>query len=170
MDEYILIQKAKSGCNDSFDKLIKNRGAKLYKVAFCYVKNETMALDVVSEATFKAYINLHKLKNIDYFDTWLMKIVINEALSLLKKQKRVIHIEDYKRDIEMTHEDNIEEKVDLYKALDQLKKDDKEVLVLKYFADLTFSDISRIMNKSENTIKTKHYRALDKVKSILKGG
>lgn len=60
-----------------------------------------MALDTVSEATFKAYINLKKLKDIKYFDTWLMKIVINEALTILKKQKKVIHLEDYKKDIEI---------------------------------------------------------------------
>ncbi|WP_042276519.1 sigma-70 family RNA polymerase sigma factor [[Clostridium] dakarense] len=170
MNDNILIQKAKEGCNNSFDKLLKARGEKLYKVAFCYVKNETLALDVVSEGTFKAYINLKKLKDNKYFDTWLMRIIINEALSILKKQKRVIHFDDYKKDIKIDSYERIEEKIDLYKALDKLKKDEKEILVLKYFADLTFTDISKAMNKSENTIKTKHYRSLEKIKSILHGG
>ena len=169
MDEYKLIKKAQNGCNDSFDKLIKDRGKKLYKVVYCYVKNEQIALDIVSETTFKAYINIHKLKNIEFFDTWLMKIAINEALIAIKKQKKIMYLEDYKKDIEENKEP-VEEKMDLYKALDKLKKEDKEILVLKYFADLTFIEISKVMKKSENTIKTKHYRALEKIKKILEGG
>ena len=168
MGDNKLIEKAKSGCNDSFDKLIKDRGSKLYKIAYCYVKNEEIALDIVSETTFKAYINIHKLKNIEFFDTWLMKIAINEALTAIKKQKKIIYLEDYKKDIQENKEP-VEEKMDLYKALDKLKKDDKEILVLKYFADLTFLEISKTMKKSENTVKTKHYRALEKVKKILEG-
>lgn len=170
MDGNILIQKAKKGCNESFEKLIKYRGSKLYKIAYCYVKDETLALDVVSEVTFKAYTNIHKLKHIEYFDTWIIKIAINESLKVLKKQKKVIYLDDYKKDIQTNTQEGVEEKVDLYNALDKLKKDDKEVLVLKYFADLTFQDISKIMKKSENTIKTKHYRALEKVKKILERG
>lgn len=168
MEEQILIKKAQNGCNDSFDKLIKDRGKKLYKVAYCYVKNEQIALDIVSEATFKAYISIHKLKKVEFFDTWLMKIVINEALTAIKKQKKIIYLHDYKKDIEEKKE-SIEENMDLYKALDELKKDDKEILVLKYFADLTFLEISKMIKKPENTVKTKHYRALEKVKKILEG-
>ena len=109
-----------------------------------------------------------KIKNVEYFDTWLCKIVINEALSMLKKQKKVISIEDYKKDIESKVNLNIEEKIDLYYALDKLKKDEKKILVLKHFADLTFADISKVMIKSENTVKTTYYRALDKAKKYFK--
>lgn len=169
MDEYILIQKAKGGCKDSFAQIIKSRGEKLYKIAICYVKNEEIALDVVSESTFKAYINIKNLKDIKYFDTWLIRIVINESISALRKSKKITYLDDYKKDIGSNLSDKLEEKIDLYKALDRLKKDDKEILVLKYFADLTFKDIAKVMKKSENTIKTKHYRALEKVKDILEG-
>lgn len=169
MNEYILIEKAKEGCNDSFAKLIKDRGEKLYKIAICYVKDEDTALEVVSEATCKAYINIKKLRDIKYFDTWLIRIVINEAISTLRKRKKIIHLHDYKKDIAIEANDDLEERVDLYRALDKLKKDDKEILILKYFGDLTFLEISKVMQKSENTIKTKHYRALEKVKNILQG-
>ena len=170
VSEYELIKRCIEGDRDSFDNLLKSRSEKMYKIAFSYVKNQDLALDVVSEATFKCYINIKKIKNVEYFDTWLCKIVINEALSMLKKQKKVISIEDYKKDIESKVNLNIEEKIDLYYALDKLKKDEKKILVLKHFADLTFADISSVMIKSENTVKTTYYRALDKAKKILQGG
>lgn len=170
MDNFILVQEAKDGCKASFEKLIKINGEKMYKVAYCYVKNEAMALDVVSEATFKAYRDIKKLKDDKYFNTWLIKIVVNESIDLIRKQNRIIHLEDYNKEIGIETQENIEEKTDLYTALDKLKKDEKEILVLKYFADLTFTDISKVMNKPESSIKTRHYRALEKVKSILEGG
>lgn len=170
MDNLVLVQKAKDGCKNSFEELIKMNGEKIYKVAYCYVRNEQMALDVVSEATFKAYRDIKKLKNNSYFDTWLVKIVVNEAIDLIRKQKRIIHLEDYNKDLEIETYENIEEKTDLYTALDKLNKDEKEILVLKYFADLTFADISKVMSRPESSIKTRHYRALDKIKNILQGG
>lgn len=170
MNDLILIKKAKNGCSDSFEKLVKINGEKIYKVAYCYVKNEAMALDVVSEATYKAYRDIEKLKDIRYFDTWLVKIVINESINLLRKNKKIVHIEDCNREIMLNTHEDIEEKTDLYIALDKLKKDEKKILVLKYFADLTFSDISKAMKRPESSVKTSHYRALNKIKNILQGG
>lgn len=169
MEDILLINQAKEGNKESIDKLIKSRGPKMYKVAFCYVKNEALALEVVSEATFKAYVSIGKLKNPEYFDTWLCRIVINEALGLLKKQKKVVSLDEYREMSSKEESVKIEEKVDLYNALDKLKKDEKEILIMKYFGDLTFDGISKVLGKSENTIKTKHYRALNKVKAILEG-
>lgn len=169
LDNHLLIQMAKDGCNISFEKLIKMNGEKIYRVAYYYVKNEAMALDVVSEATYKAYRDIKKLKDIRYFNTWLIKIVINEAINVLRKEKKYTHFENYNKEINIDTYENIEEKTDLYMALDKLKKDEKEILVLRYFADLTFADIAKVMRRPENSIKTRHYRALNKIKTILQG-
>jgi RNA polymerase sigma-70 factor (ECF subfamily) len=170
MNDQQLIQQAKSGNNDSFATLIKSRGEKLYKVAYCYVKDEALALEVVSEATYKSYISLDKLKYTEYFDTWLVRIVINEAIDLIRKRKRMVLTGEVDQEIAAPQKTGIEDRLDLYEAIDQLKEDEKEILTLKYFGDLTFAHIAKQLGKSENTIKTKHYRALDKVKAILEGG
>lgn len=169
MDEFSLIEEAQAGNNDSFAKLIKNKSSKIYKVAYYYVKDEQTALDIVSESTFKAYINIKNLKEPKYFETWLMKIVINESLTTIRKRKKIIYLEDNHKELEACDND-LEENLDLHSALDKLKKEDKEILVLKYFGDLTFNEIAIVMKKSENTIKTKHYRALEKLNRLLKGG
>ncbi|MGL6107776.1 sigma-70 family RNA polymerase sigma factor [Romboutsia sp.] len=171
MNEYKLIENAKLGCNESFATLLKSRSEKMYKVAFYYVKNESIALDIVSEATYKAYINLKKLNELEYFDTWLIKIVKNESMMYLRKHKREIPIEDYKENIDKSStRENLEANVDIHMALDKLNNEDKEIMILKYFGDLTFKDIGKIMLKPENTIKTRHYRALEQIKQILQGG
>ncbi|GGH11196.1 DNA-directed RNA polymerase sigma-70 factor [Paenibacillus segetis] len=170
MNDQQLIQQAKSGCNNSFATLIKNRGEKLYKVAYCYVKDEALALEVVSEATYKSYISIGKLEHTEYFDTWLVRIVMNEALDVIRKRKRLVFTGEVWEEVTTPQKSGVEDRLDLYEAIDQLKEDEKEILTLKYFGDLTFEHIARQLGKPENTIKTKHYRALDKVKAILEGG
>ena len=170
MEDELLIQRGKRGCNESFEKLIKDRGEKMYKLAYSYVKNETIALEVVSEATFKSYIHIHKVREIQYFDTWLCKIVINEALTRIKKEKKLISLESQHEQIEPTTHKGLEEKVDLYDALEYLKEEEKEIITMKYFGDVTFTHIGQALNKSEGTVKTIHYRALKKIKKILEGG
>lgn len=170
MNDQQLIIQAKSGCNDSFATLIKSRKEKIYKIAYCYVKDQALALEVVSEATYKSYINISKLKHTDYFDSWLVRIVINEAIDLIRKRKRMVFTGEMEQEIAAPKDTGVEDRLDLYEAIDQLKEDEKEILTLKYFGDLTFTHIAKQLGKSENTIKTKHYRALDKVKAILEGG
>ena len=71
-----------------FAQHMENNKAKFYRLAFCYVKNEHDALEIISEATYKGFINLGKLENPEFFDTWMSRIIINCAYDLLKKQKK----------------------------------------------------------------------------------
>ena len=57
----------------------------LYRTAFCYVKNEQDALDIVSDAVCKGLASLNSLREPAYFDTWITRIVINAALSHLRR-------------------------------------------------------------------------------------
>lgn len=61
---------------------------KLYRLAYSYVHNENDALDIVQESAYKAVKNSHTLKNPQYAGTWIYRIVINESISFLRKQKQ----------------------------------------------------------------------------------
>ncbi|MEH6941107.1 sigma-70 family RNA polymerase sigma factor [Bacillus sp. JJ722] len=169
MEDKIQIEKAREGCNESFEYLIKSRKEKLYKIAFCYVKNEHLALEAVAEATYKSYIAIKKLKQIEFFDSWLARIVINEAINILRKQKRTVPLSEYEEVMTSSENDYNNEKLDLQRALEKIKKVEKEIIVLKYFGDLSFSQIGKMLEKTESTVKTIHYRALHKIKIILQG-
>lgn len=167
VNESFLILKARKGCSDSFAKLFINRKEKFYKIAYCYLKNSDLALDAISEASYKGFLNIGKLKESDYFDTWLCKILINECLQMIRKNKRIVPLECQRLEFNAYTEDGIEERLDLHRALDKLSKDEKNILILKYFGDYTFSSISKMIDRSENTVKTKHYRAINKVRKLL---
>ena len=72
---------------------IKNNQEKLYRVAFSYSKNEEEALDIVQEAITKALKNIGKLKEEKYVKTWFYRILINESLQYIKRNKKLITCE-----------------------------------------------------------------------------
>ena len=74
--------------------LIENNQERYYKVAFSYVKNREDALDIVHNAIVKALQSFHTLRNPEYAQTWFYRILTNESISFLRKNRKVIPLED----------------------------------------------------------------------------
>lgn len=162
-----LVQQAVNGCDKSFEILIKNHKEYLYKTAFLYVKNEHDALDIYQETVYKAYINLSNLRNHNLFKTWITKILINNVNIKNRHYNKFQdeQVDDYIGEIEYS---NIEEKIDLYDAIDKLDEKYKTPIILQYFHDLTILQIAEIIECNENTVKSYIKRAKKKLYDILK--
>ena len=172
-DIEVLVKKAKKGDDKAFTKLIDINKDKLYKIAYIYVKNEQNALDILSDTIYKSYVNINKLKNPRFFNTWIVRILINIASEQWKKNKKTICIDDYaqiKSELieNMCESDfDIPANIDLYNAIDKLDTKYKDIVILKYFQDMTISQISKTLNHPEGTIKAYLFRALKKLKIEL---
>ena len=154
----------------SFEKLLLQYKSYLYKVAYTYVKDKQVALDILQETSFKAWLNIHTLKDEEKFKPWITKILVNTALNYIKKESKVIYMEDENSIIYSEKSISIEEKLDLYDAIDLLKPKYKTVMILKYFDDMKIEDISYVLNIPENTVKSHLKRAKESLSSILKEG
>ncbi|CEK35013.1 RNA polymerase sigma-70 factor,RNA polymerase sigma factor sigV,RNA polymerase sigma factor,RNA polymerase sigma-70 factor,Sigma-70, region 4 [[Clostridium] sordellii] len=165
--EETLIKQSQWGNDDVFEKLIDRYGGYLYKMAFLYVKNEQDAMDIYQETVLKAYLNITKLKDRKAFKTWITKILVNNVYTKNNQAKKVQenHI---KLDTKEFNHIDIEEKIDLYDAIDILEEKYRTPIILQYFYDLTTKQISEITNFNENTIKTNIRRAKKKIYEILK--
>lgn len=154
----------------SFEKLLLQYKSYLYKVAYTYVKDKQVALDILQETSFKAWLNIHTLKDEEKFKPWITKILVNTALNYIKKESKVIYMEDENSIIYSEKSISIEEKLDLYDAIDLLKPKYKTVIILKYFDDMKIEDISYVLSTPENTVKSHLKRAKESLSSILKEG
>ena len=154
----------------SFEKLLLQYKSYLYKVAYTFVKDKQVALDILQETSFKAWLNIHTLKDEEKFKPWITKILVNTALNYIKKESKVIYMEDENSIIYSEKSISIEEKLDLYDAIDLLKPKYKTVIILKYFDDMKIEDISYVLNIPENTVKSHLKRAKESLSSILKEG
>ena len=170
MDNIELIMEAIAGNESAFEQLIKQESSKLYRTAFLYVGNKEDALDVVQETVFKAFKSIHNLKNPQYFSTWIIKILIRSAYSILEKCKKITVI-DYDSIENMQDErvNEIHQSIDLAVALNTLREKHKTAIILFYYHGLPINLISTMMNKPEGTVKSYLRRGKAELKSILEG-
>jgi RNA polymerase sigma-70 factor (ECF subfamily) len=168
-----LVKKAQQGDNDAFTQLISIYKENLYKIAFTYLKNEQDALDTVSDTVYKAYMNIKKVNNPNYFKTWIIRILINSAIDRLADSKNIIYIDDYQKIDSfniLESEFDLDARFDLFNAIDKLDIKFKNIVVLKYFEDMTISQISTLLGLPEGTVKVCLHRALKKIKIDLSEG
>lgn len=140
----------------------------IYRLAFSYVKNTDDALDIVQEAIFKALSSKDSLKNPDYIKTWFYRIVVNTSLDLLRKQKKLVVVDDETLFSYDTGTVDDYPNIDLQKALDSLPDNYRSIIVLRYFEDLKLEEVAEILNENVNTVKTHLYRSLEKLRIEMK--
>jgi RNA polymerase sigma-70 factor (ECF subfamily) len=162
------VKLAIKGDEEAFEYLIDTFKENLYRTAYSYVKNEEDALDVLQETIYKAYISIEKLKEPKYFKTWITRILINNAFDLIKKEKRISVIEErVKKDISYNENQKLEERLDIINYVDKLEDKYKNVIILKYFQDLTILEISEVLQCPVGTIKTHLNTALKKLRVFM---
>jgi RNA polymerase sigma-70 factor (ECF subfamily) len=168
LDESSVIE-AIAGCKDSFLKIINVNKEYLFKTAFLYVKNEHDASEVYQNTVYKAYISIYKLKSPQHFKIWITRILINNVHDAFRMTRRETVIEDAQQVEDLSYIADIEDKIDLYDAIDTLSYNYKTAVILRYFHDMSIKDISEIMNCSENTVKSYIHRAKRALLKNLKG-
>ncbi|WP_238883977.1 sigma-70 family RNA polymerase sigma factor [Clostridium sp. YIM B02551] len=168
--ELKLIKKAVKGDSSAFIEAMKVYKGYLYRTAYAYVKSEESALEVLHECTYNAFLNIKTLRNPQYFKTWITRILINAAIKYLRRNENISYIDDTMVLKEPTSNISIEEKLDLYDAIDLLRENYKTVIILKYFNDLSIEEISSIMDIPQNTVKTYLRRSKDNLSKILMEG
>lgn len=160
------VKKAIKGDRQAFLDLIEPQKDKLYKIAYTYVKNENDALDVIQETMFKAYTSVDRLKKPKYFDTWLVKILINVSITILNRNKNTTYLEESTIS-SYNNLDEHENKLDLENELKKLDKKYREVIVLRYFKDFTIKEIAEILDIPLGTAKTNLYRGLESLRRAM---
>ena len=136
-----------------------------YRLAYCYTKNRQDANDIVQESLYKALRHQSGRTNPDAVKTWFYRIVVNTSLDYLKKEKKLVHLDDLQWNA--LPADEPADTLGLREAVQSLPFPYQTVIVLRYFEDLKINEIAQILNENENTIKTRIYSALKKLRIQL---
>ncbi len=141
--------------NEEFAVRVEGIRGKLYKTALVYLGNEVLALDAVDETVYKALCSHRKLRQPEYFDTWITRILINECHNELRRQKRF-------RSLEELPETAMEEfdSLPLKEAMGRLPKELKDVVILRYFTGYTLVETAQALGIPQGTAATRQRKAL----------
>lgn len=172
MDE--LVKKARQGDKDAFTELILLLKNDLYKIAKTRIKNDEDIYDVIQETMIIAFSSIKKLKKIESFKPWIIKILINTSNSTYKKvsKNKIISLEKVEAysSLSSPEYDKVETTLDFNFILKNFKYEDRIIIILYYMERFTDKEIGEILKLKENTVKTKRTRIKESIKDVLKEG
>lgn len=138
------------------------------------MRNKDAAEDVLQSTLLVAYVNIHKLRDYNAFKSWIFTIAKRESLSYIKKHSRETKYEEindfYASDIQEAIDEIIatkETKAMVASAISELKNDYRDVLILRFFVDMSIEDISNTLRLNINTVKTRLKRAKCSLANII---
>jgi len=155
---------------DVFEILVKQNYEKVYHTVYFYTKDKFISEDAVQQAFIIAYNKLYQLKSKDKFASWVISIALNEAKHMLKdnNNERITPITNYHLNtLSYGEENDIDLREDIDNALNKLKHKETEILVLKYYADLTLQQISDLLGINLANAKVRLHRAKDKFRKMI---
>ena len=150
-------------------RLIETNQNKLYRLAYRYVKNKEDALDITHNAVVIALQKYPSLREEQYLETWLCRIVINESLAFLKRAKRTISFEEIKNPQKEAARERFEEKIDLQQAIERLPLQLQTIIILRFFEGYKIEEVAEITDTNLSTTKSRLYKALDLMKKGMEG-
>lgn len=155
------------------ERLIEQYGQEVYKIAYFYMKETQLAEDVFQEVFYKVIKNYHKFNHQSSEKTWLIRITINTCKDMLRTSwiKRVTTfgvLQDSENEYEKPYDiEKKETNKELYELIQQLPQKYKEIVLLFYYKDLTYEEISEILQIPEGTVRSRLSRAREKLKKMM---
>jgi RNA polymerase sigma-70 factor (ECF subfamily) len=171
-----LVKKAQLGSGSAFHKLVHIYHGAVFRMVYYQIRSQMDAEDLTQDIFLKAFKHLHRLKEAERFRSWLFRIALNRIRDFNRKKRFRAMFKASPADDDLTESELATD--DGSKALEQLAKKDfwnriremlnrlsrmeREVFLLRFFDNLSIIEITGAIGKTESTVKTHLYRALNK--------
>lgn len=165
------IRKIKNGDSNIAEQIVSENYDAIYKYCYFKVGNSEDAQDITQEVFLNFVRNINTYSDRGKPRAFLYTIAKNLCINWIKKNKTE-YLESTKEIIDISaseHIDNISDKITLKHIIDNLPKEQQEVIVLKYGHDLKINEIATIIGKSRFTVRYRINLALLAIKSKLNG-
>lgn len=148
----------------------------IYRYVYRRVSDKEMVNDLVSQTFYDALAHIKSFEWRGYpFSSWLYKIAHNNVLKWYREQSKAqkVNLDDIAELADLNVDSNRdasrkEKQLEVQAVIDQLEPEEREIIRLKFFEEVSNIEIAEIMGLSANHIGVKVYRTLKKVKLLLK--
>jgi len=159
------------------ESLINQYLKSIYNYVYRMVRDRNEAEDITQEVFVKVWKNLKKIDKEKNLKSWLFTIARNATIDFLRRRKDIPfsekeeYFEETISDVELLPDEIFMRKElaeELEEALSKIRPDFREIILLHYLEDMTFEEISEIVGKPLNTVKSQHLRALHQIRRLLR--
>ncbi len=168
------LRLARQGDASAFGLLVRSHQEAAFRAAYLILHDAQAAEDVAQEGFVRAYRQLDRFREDDPFRPWLLRIVTNLALNETRRRKRGLALlERFGRlaprrapgpeSITMASEETRE----VWQAINRLPQDDRLILYLRYFLELSEADMARVIDRAPGTVKSRLYRAGRRLRDVI---
>ena len=141
---------------EEFASRVSAKRNQLYRTAYLYLGREADALEAVDEAVYQALRAVKKLRQPEYFETWLTRILLNECHKELRRRKRLAPEET----LPETAGPDAYDSLPLKEAVRRLPEDLRAVIILRFFSGLSQAETATALEVPQGTVATWQRRAL----------
>ena len=159
----------------SFEVVVRQYSEALYWQIRRIVLNHDDADDVLQNTFIKTWQGLDSFKGDAKLSTWLSRIAINESLDFLRRQKNVVTLSTDDEELSVANTlmaddyfDGDETEAQLQEAIATLPEVQRTVFLLRYYDDMKYSDISKMLGTSEGALKASYHSAVKKISEFFK--
>ncbi len=173
MNDEEAIQLCQEGNRDAFRHLVEQYKDVLYGTAILMTGDTVLAEDMVQEGFISAWKGIRGFKTGQPVKPWLVKIVVNKVLDYRKRSRLpVIPFDEAATSSYASPEliNDIDNQDQVRQAMNKLSEAHREVVILRYFAELSLAEISTATGCREGTVKSRLNRALEELRSCMEKG
>ena len=181
LSDYELIKQFMNGSQPSIEELITRYKSKVYTYILLMVKDQQLAEDLFQETFIKVIqsLKMHKYKDNGKFVSWIIRIAHNLVIDHFRKEKQIntCNNEDYEADLFNSSKfsaKNIEQLIvhdqiikDVRKLIDEFPDDQREVVMLRHYGQLSFKEIAEQTDVSINTALGRMRYALINMRKMI---
>ena len=147
---------------NNLEELYKNNYEIVYKYLLAISHNENISEELTQETFYRAMKNIHKFNENSKISTWLCTIAKENKTKALQENHAVITLDD-----KILADEN---KIELFKKIQKLDVEMRDVMYLRISGELNFKEIADIMDKTETWARVTFYRGKEKLKEEKKNG
>lgn len=148
---------------DEFSRRVNAMMDRLYRVSYSQLREPQDRMDAVQDALLKAWANRHKLRSPEYFETWLIRILLNCCHDRQRWSKRLLPLDA----VPEASEEAFDGDPEVRDAILRLNEKQRTAIVLHYMEDYSVDEIARILKIPRETVRTRLRRGRAALRAML---
>lgn len=162
-----IVKACKKGDTKAFEALVDVYSPVLYSYFYCLTKSSHQSEDLLSDVYLKTVRNI-KSCDADKFTAWIFTVASNAFRDFLRRRKNEFSCdEDFWENVRDQRRIESIESQDIFQELDKLSEDTREMILMRFYSGLSFSEIARINGLPIGTVLSKIHRGINKIKEHI---